>query len=61
MNLAGTAAVMFPLKIAVILTALYVIDEYVEDDIIRNMLKLAIFILGLAPGFRDFLSLSMGT
>ncbi|MGB9978618.1 DUF63 family protein [Methanobacterium sp.] len=61
MNLAGTAAVMFPLKIAVILTALYVIDEYVEDDIIRNMLKLAIFILGLAPGLRDFLSLIMGT
>ena len=61
MNLAGTAAVMFPLKIAVILSALYVIDEYVEDDIIRNMLKLAIFILGLSPGLRDFLSLSMGT
>lgn len=61
MNIAGTAAVMYPLKIAVILTALYVIDEYVEDDVIRNMLKLAIFILGLAPGLRDFLSLSMGT
>ena len=61
MNLAGTAAVMFPLKIAVILTALYVIDEYVEDDVIRNMLKLAVFILGLAPGLRDFLSLSIGT
>ena len=61
MNIAGTAAVMFPLKIAVILTALYVIDEYVEDDVIRNMLKLAIFILGLAPGLRDFLSLSIGT
>lgn len=61
MNLTGTAAVMFPLKIAVILTALYVVDEYVEDDVIRNMLKLAIFILGLAPGLRDFLSLSMGT
>lgn len=61
MNLAGTAAVMFPLKIAVILAALYVIDEYVEDNTIKNMLKLAIFILGLAPGLRDFLSLSIGT
>lgn len=61
MNLTGTAAVMFPLKIAVILAALYVIDEYVEDNVIRNMLKLAIFILGLATGIRDFLSLSMGT
>ncbi len=61
MNAAGTAAVMFPLKIAVILAALYVIDEYVEDNTIKNMLKLAIFILGLAPGLRDFLSLIMGT
>lgn len=61
MNLAGTAAIMFPLKIAVILAALYVIDEYVEDKTIKNMLKLAIFILGLAPGLRDFLSLSIGT
>jgi len=61
MNLAGTAAVMFPLKIAVILAALYVIDEYVEDKTIANMLKLAIFILGLAPGLRDFLSLIIGT
>lgn len=61
MNIAGTAAVMFPLKIAVILAALYVIDEYVEDTTIKNMLKLAILILGLAPGLRDFLSLSMGT
>lgn len=61
MSLAGTAAVMFPLKIAVILAALYVIDEYVEDNTIKSMLKLAVFILGLAPGLRDFLSLSMGT
>ncbi len=59
-SLAGTAAVMFPLKIAVILTALYVIDEYIEDKTIANMLKLAIFILGLAPGIRNFLSLSIG-
>ncbi|MEN4007021.1 MAG: DUF63 family protein [Methanobacteriaceae archaeon] len=60
-GLAGTASVMFPLKIAVILAALYVIEEYIEDNTIKNMLKLAIFILGLAPGLRNFLSLSMGT
>lgn len=57
----GTAAIMFPLKIGVILGALYVIDIYVEDKTIANMLKLAIFILGLAPGLRNFLSLIMGT
>jgi uncharacterized membrane protein len=59
-NLAGTAFVMFPLKIVVILAALCVIDEYVEDETIANMLKLAIFILGLAPGIRNFLSLCIG-
>ena len=60
-NLAGTAIVMFPLKITVILIALYVIDTYIEDRTIKNMLKLAIFILGLAPGIRNFLSLVIGT
>jgi len=60
-NLTGTASVMYPLKIVVILSALYVIDSYVEDKTIKNMLKLAIFILGLAPGLRNFLSIIMGT
>ncbi len=60
-GLAGSAIVMFPLKIAVILGALYVIDAYIEDRKVANMLKLAIFILGLAPGLRNFLSLIMGT
>jgi len=60
-NLAGTAFIMFPLKIVVILAALYVIDEYIEDNTIKNMLKLAIFILGLAPGLRNSLSLIIGT
>jgi uncharacterized membrane protein len=59
-SLTGTALVMFPLKIAVVLSALYVIDLYVEDKTIKNMLKLAIFILGLAPGIRNFLSLIIG-
>jgi len=60
-TLFGTALVMFPLKIVVILGALYIIDTYIEDRTIANMLKLAIFILGLAPGLRNFLSLIMGT
>lgn len=58
---AGSAIVMFPLKITVILGALYIIDTYIEDRNVANMLKLAIFILGLAPGLRNFLSLIMGT
>ncbi|MEN6330032.1 MAG: DUF63 family protein [Methanobacteriaceae archaeon] len=60
-QLVDTAAVMFPLKITVILTVLYIIDTTVDDKTTRNMLKLAIFILGLAPGLRNLLSLIMGT
>ncbi len=58
-GLTGTAMVMFPLKMAVILAALYAIDRYVESDMDSEALKLVIFILGLAPGLRNFLSLSM--
>jgi uncharacterized membrane protein len=60
-GLVGSAIIMFPLKIVVIFSALYIIDHYIEDRTIANMLKLAIFILGLAPGLRNFLSLIMGT
>jgi len=60
-GLTGTALVMFPLKIIVILFALYVIDSYIEDKTIKNMLKLAILILGISTGLRDLLSLIMGT
>jgi len=57
----GTAITMFPLKIIVISLGLYLIDKYIDDEIIAGTLKLAIFILGLAPGVRNFLSLAMGT
>jgi uncharacterized membrane protein len=60
-NLSGTAITMFPLKIIVICAGLYLIDKYIDDELIAGTLKLAIFILGLAPGLRNFLSLAMGT
>lgn len=60
-DLTGTAITMFPLKIIVISAGLYLIDRYIDDEIIAGTLKLAIFILGLAPGIRNFLSLAMGT
>lgn len=59
-NLSGTAITMFPLKIIVISFVLYLIDKYIDDDIVSGTLKLAIFILGLAPGIRNFLSLAIG-
>lgn len=59
-NLFGTAITMFPLKIIVISFVLYLINKYIDDDVISGTLKLAIFILGLAPGIRNFLSLGIG-
>ena len=60
-NLTGTAITMFPLKIIVISFGLYLVDKYIDDEIISGTLKLAIFILGLAPGLRNFLTLAIGT
>ncbi|MDD1774820.1 MAG: DUF63 family protein [Methanobacterium sp.] len=60
-GITGTALVMYPLKIAIILMALYVVDSYIQDKTIKNMLKLAIFILGISTGLRDLLSLIIGT
>jgi len=59
-TLSGTAISMFPLKIIVISFVLYLIDKYIDDDLISGTLKLAIFILGLSPGIRNFLSLAIG-
>ncbi|KZX12635.1 DUF63 family protein [Methanobrevibacter filiformis] len=56
----NTAISMFPLKIIVILLALYAIDKYIEDTIIKGLLKLTVFVLGLAPGLRNLITLSMG-
>jgi uncharacterized membrane protein len=59
-NLSGTAITMFPLKIIVISCVLYLIDKYIDDDVISGTLKLAVFVLGLAPGVRNLLSLAIG-
>jgi uncharacterized membrane protein len=53
--------VMFPLKIVVVWTVLYYIDESKEDMFFKRFLKIIILILGLALGVRDFLSVSMFT
>lgn len=56
-NLTGTAFVMYPLKIIIILLILYIIDKEVIEENSNHMLKLSIFILGLAPGIRNFTTL----
>jgi uncharacterized membrane protein len=52
------AWVLMLLKIIVVWPALYYIDK-IEDKKLRIWLKIAVLILGLALGTRDFLSVSM--
>lgn len=50
----GTAFVMFPLKLAVLLPALYVVDgELKNDDFSRRFMKFVFLVLGLGPAIRD--------
>ena len=60
-NIFDTAITMYPLKIIVISTCLYLIDKYIEDDTISGLLKLVIFVLGLAPGLRNLMTIIIGT
>ena len=55
-----TSLTMFPMKIIVIVAVLYIIDQYFEDETIKSLLKLTVFVLGLAPGMRNFLTLAIG-
>ncbi len=57
---AGTAAVMYPLKLLVILPVLSVIDQTLDDPSLRNLTKLALVVLGLAPAVRNTLRLTLG-
>jgi len=50
----GTAFVMFPLKLVVLLPALYVIDKDLQgDETARRFIKFAVLVLGLGPAIRN--------
>lgn len=53
-------SVMFLLKLAVILPALYYLDE-MEDVLSRDVLKAIVLLLGLAPGMRDIMLIMAGS
>jgi uncharacterized membrane protein len=59
-DLTGTAAIMYPLKLLVLLPLLSIIDKYIEDKSLLNMTKLALIVLGLAPAIRNTLRLTLG-
>lgn len=59
-GLTGTALVMYPLKLLVLLPVLSILDKSMEDSSLRNLTKLALIILGLAPAIRNTLRLTLG-
>mgnify|MGYP001139489026 CR=1 FL=1 len=65
MNTFDTAFVMFPLKLLFILPAIYYIDRVAEESEegskhIIALVRLAILVLGFAPGTRDLIRLALG-
>lgn len=65
MELTGTAAVMYPLKLVFLIPALYIMDvgmgeESEENPHLMALVKLTILILGFAPGTRDLIRLAFG-
>lgn len=59
-DLTGTAAIMYPLKLLVLLPLLSILDKYIEDKSLLNLTKLALIVLGLAPAIRNTLRLTLG-
>jgi len=60
-NIFDTAITMYPLKIVAISGCLYLIDKHIDDDNLAGLLKLVLFVLGLAPGLRNLLTITIGT
>lgn len=59
-NLTGTAAIMYPLKLLILLPVLSMIDKNLQEPSIRNLAKLVLITLGLAPAIRNTLRLALG-
>jgi uncharacterized membrane protein len=59
-NLTGSAAIMFPLKLLILLPVLSIIDKSLQEASLRNLTKLTLITLGLAPAIRNTLRLALG-
>ena len=59
-NLTGSAAIMFPLKLIILLPVLSMIDKSLQEPSLRNLTKLTLITLGLAPAIRNTLRLALG-
>jgi uncharacterized membrane protein len=61
----GTAAVMLPLKLLLVLLILCMIDVLYKEELrpypnLGNIMKYAVIFLGLSPGMRDLTRISLG-
>lgn len=54
-GMAGSVAIFFVAKTAVVIAFLWAVDSGVDDKNLRNFLKLIVFMLGIGQGFRDLL------
>jgi uncharacterized membrane protein len=59
-DMVGSAAIMYPLKLLILLPLLKIIDSSIEDTSLRNLTKLTLITLGLAPALRNTLRLALG-
>lgn len=64
-DLTGTAFVMYPLKLAIFIPVLYIIDTNFNEDAesrnLRTFVKLVILVLGLSPACRNTIRMVFGT
>ena len=59
-DLTGTGAVMYPLKLLLLIPMLYLIDSEFDEIKLRDLLKLVVLVLGLAPGCRNTILILFG-
>lgn len=64
-DITGTSLVMYVLKIGLIIFVIYVLDSLFKEELsdypqVVNLLKFVVIVLGLAPGIRNMLRLTMG-
>ena len=59
-DLTGTGAVMYPLKLLLLIPMLYLIDSEFDEIELSDLLKLVVLVLGLAPGCRNTILILFG-
>ncbi len=58
-NLVGSAAIIIPIKLCVILLVLYLMEKWEEDEREIKIIKFVLFILGFGPGLRNSLVITL--